>query len=154
MNPLRRAFLKGSGYVGMAAAAVVTGILRPGQVFAAWNQPGFEANAADAALQTLGIADAKESADIEVKVPEIAENGAMVPVEITSKIAGSEQISIVVEKNDRPLVAVFNLKGVDGYISTRIKMAKTSNVIAYVKAGGATYFAKKEVKVTIGGCGG
>ncbi|MBU0500440.1 MAG: thiosulfate oxidation carrier protein SoxY [Gammaproteobacteria bacterium] len=154
MNPLRRAFLKGGGYIGMVAVAVATGLLRPGQVLAAWNKAGFEAKAADEALQTLGVAGATESADIEIKAPDIAENGAMVPVEVTSKIAGTEQISIVAEKNERPLVAVFNLKGTEGYISTRIKMAKTSNVIIYVKAGGAAYFAKKEVKVTIGGCGG
>ena len=90
-----------------------------------------------------------------MKAPDSAENGAVVPVEITSNIAGTESITIIGEKNTQPLIAQFGLmNGAQGYISTRIKMGATSNVRALVKAGGKMYTAAKEVKVTIGGCGG
>jgi sulfur-oxidizing protein SoxY len=93
--------------------------------------------------------------DISVKAPDIAENGAVVPVEITSNIAGTESITIIGEKNALPMIAQFDLSnGAQGYVSTRIKMGNTSNVRAVVKAGGKMYTAAKEVKVTIGGCGG
>jgi sulfur-oxidizing protein SoxY len=79
----------------------------------------------------------------------------VVPVEITSSIAGTDSIAIVGEKNAMPLIADFKLmNGAQGFVSTRIKMGATSNVTAIVKAGGKVYKASKEVKVTIGGCGG
>jgi len=90
-----------------------------------------------------------------IKAPDIAENGAVVPVEVTSKIPDTTDIAILSEQNINPLVADFKLSnGALGYVSTRIKMAKTSNVVVVVKAGGKAYIASKEVKVTIGGCGG
>jgi sulfur-oxidizing protein SoxY len=90
-----------------------------------------------------------------VKAPDIAENGAVVPVEITSNIAGTESIIIIGEKNTLPMIAQFDLSnGAQGFVSTRIKMGTTANVRAVVKAGGKMYTAAKEVKVTIGGCGG
>jgi sulfur-oxidizing protein SoxY len=103
----------------------------------------------------MGVSGAANSGDISVKAPDIAENGAVVPVEITSSIAGTESITIFGEKNSLPLIAAFNFSnGAQGYVSTRIKMGTTSNVRAVVKAGGKLYSAAKEVKVTIGGCGG
>ncbi|OYY80596.1 MAG: thiosulfate oxidation carrier protein SoxY [Hydrogenophilales bacterium 16-62-9] len=90
-----------------------------------------------------------------MKAPDIAENGAVVPVEVTSSIAGTTAIAIVAEKNVTPLVADFDLmNGAQGFISTRIKMGQTSLIRAVVTAGGKTYTSAKEVKVTIGGCGG
>jgi sulfur-oxidizing protein SoxY len=106
-------------------------------------------------MGSIGGSSAAASGDISVKAPDIAENGAVVPVEIISSIAGTDSIAIVGEKNTLPLIAVFNFSnGGQGYVSTRIKMGSTSNVIALVKAGGKAYKAHKEVKVTIGGCGG
>ena len=156
MNPLRRTFLKGTGAAGTVAVALAAGLLKPGQVLAAeWNKPAFDAHGIIDALKGIGAGSAADSKDIAIKAPDIAENGAVVPVEVTSKIPGTEQISIVVEKNDRPLIAVFNLlNGADGFVSTRIKMSQTSAVKVIVKAGGKMYTASKEVKVTIGGCGG
>ena len=85
----------------------------------------------------------------------IAENGAVVPVEVTSRIAGTSSIAILAEKNAQPMIGEFNLSGgAEGFISTRIKMGQTSLVRAVVNAGGKTYTTAKEVKVTIGGCGG
>jgi sulfur-oxidizing protein SoxY len=156
MNFARRTFIKGAGAAGTVAVAVAAGLLKPSQVVAAeWNKAAFEAKGVADALKAIGAENPADSKDITIKAPDIAENGAVVPVEVTSKIAGTEAIAIVVEKNPSPLAADFHLaNGAEGYISTRIKMGQTSNVRVVVKAGGKTYAAVKEVKVTIGGCGG
>jgi len=87
--------------------------------------------------------------------PDIAENGAVVPVGIASKIPQTQAIAILIEKNPNMLAAVFDIPpGTDPSLSTRIKMAQTSNVYALVKAGGKYYATSKEIKVTLGGCGG
>lgn len=152
----RRIFLKGSlatGAIGIAASA---GLLTPRASLAAWSKEAFEAKDVNSALSGLfGSSDLTGSDKIKIKAPDIAENGAVVPVSVTSDISGIESISIVAEKNASPLTASFVLgTGAEGYVSTRIKMGKTSSVIAVVKAGGKLYSTGKEVKVTIGGCGG
>ena len=155
MNNLRRNVLKGAGSAGVVGVAVMAGLLKPGMAFAAWNKAGFEAKDMAGAMGAVGGAGAAASGDISVKAPDIAENGAVVPVEITSSIAGTDGIAIIAEKNGFPLIADFKLmNGAEGYVSTRIKMGATSNVVAVVTAGGKAYKAHKEVKVTIGGCGG
>ena len=152
----RRIFLKGSlatGAIGIAASA---GLLTPRASLAAWSKEAFEAKDVNSALSGLfGSSDLTGSDKIKIKAPDIAENGAVVPVSVTSDISGIESISIIAEKNASPLTASFILgTGAEGYVSTRIKMGKTSSVIAVVKAGGKLYSTGKEVKVTIGGCGG
>ncbi len=156
MNQLRRAFLKQAGTVGAVAFAFATGLLKPGMVFAAaWNSLAFTSKDLSEALKNAGYEGAIESGDIEIKAPEIAENGAVVPVSATSKIAGTTSMAIFVEKNPVPMIAEFQfLNGAEPYIATRVRMAKTSMVKIAVKAGGKTYIASREVKVTIGGCGG
>jgi len=92
---------------------------------------------------------------IKLDVPEIAENGAVVPIGITSNIPKTESIAILVEKNPNMLAAVFDVPaGTDPSLSTRIKMGQSSNVYALVKADGKYFVASKEIKVTLGGCGG
>lgn len=156
MNTKRRTFLKGAGAAGTVAVAVAAGLLKPTEVLAAeWNKAAFDAKGMPDALKVLNATGAADSKDITIKAPDIAENGAVVPVEVTSKIAGTSSIALMVEKNANPLTANFDLaNGADGYVSTRIKMGQTSNVRVLVKAGGKSYTAVKEVKVTIGGCGG
>jgi sulfur-oxidizing protein SoxY len=153
MKKTRRAILKATGAVG--ALGLVGGMLRPLIAMAAdWNKNAFEAKNMANALKGAGITNAVDSKDILIKAPDIAENGAVVPVEITSKIAGTRSIAILVEKNPQPLVANFSFaEGVEGYVSTRIKMGETANIKVFVNAGGKFYSAAKEVKVTIGGCG-
>jgi sulfur-oxidizing protein SoxY len=155
MNNLRRNVLKGAGAAGAVSVAMAAGLLKPGMAFAAdWNKAVFESKDLGSVMSAMGGTGAA-AGDISVKAPDIAENGAVVPVEITSNIAGTESIIIIGEKNTQPMLAQFDLSnGAQGYISTRIKMGATSNVRAVVKAGGKTYTAAKEVKVTIGGCGG
>ena len=122
---------------------------------AIWNKAGFEAKTTADALKSLGITGATASRDILITAPEIAENGAQVPVTITSKIANTQSISIVIDKNPFPLSSTYEFSnGADSYVSTRLKMGQTSNVVAIVKADGKFFSASKEIKVTIGGCGG
>ena len=152
----RRTFLKGSLASSTVAVAMGAGLLSPRAVLAAWPKSAFEAkNVQDALKAVHGNASTSPSGDIKIKAPDIAENGAVVPVTVSSTISGITDIAIVVEKNGQPLAANFKLSSSSkGFVATRIKMGKTSNVIAVVKAGGKSYSARKDVKVTIGGCGG
>ncbi len=153
MNLLRRYILKSAGAAG--ALAITSGLLGTGNAYAAYNTAAFSAKTIADALKGLGAESATASHDIIVKAPDIAENGSVVPVEVTSNIANTTNIAILAEKNPNPLIASFNLSnGTQGFIATRIKMAKTANVRAVVTADGKKYTAVKEVKVTIGGCGG
>jgi len=153
MNGKRRNFLRLAA--GALAAAAVAGLARTGQAWAqSWNKAGFESKAVADVLKSLGATGAAESGDIVIAAPDIAENGAVVPVEVTSRIPGTQAIFIIAEKNPFPLAATVELaNGGEPYTYVRIKMAETSNVRAVVKAGGRFYTAVKEVKVTIGGCG-
>jgi len=149
----RRKFLQGT----LSGGAVVAGaVLLPRLAFADWPKAAFESKDVDSALASLlGTSEIADSAEIQIKAPDIAENGAVVPVQVDTSLPGIESITIIADQNPSPLLASFEFSGdAVGYISTRIKMGKTGNVIAVVKAGGKLYRAKKEVKVTIGGCGG
>jgi sulfur-oxidizing protein SoxY len=148
----RRTLLKTS----LAASLVAgTGMLIPGRVLAAYPKAAFENKDSAGALADIhGMSDYSESGDVNIKAPEIAENGAVVPIQVTSTIANTEAISIIVSGNPTPMLASFNMHGSEGFVSTRIKMGKTSDVLAVVKAGGSLHAARQEVKVTIGGCGG
>lgn len=149
----RRRFLK---LTGTLAAAFSAGLLLPARAWAAaWNKPAFDAKAVAAVYQQLRAGTPIESSEILIKAPEIAENGAVVPVEVTSRIAGTTAISLLVDKNPSPLVSTFRFaNGAEGFVSTRIKMGETSAVRVLVEAGGKFYVAAREVKVTLGGCGG
>lgn len=155
-NELRRTLLKGGCAAGIAAVAASAGLLVPGRALAAeWNKAAFQSKGIPDALKVLGAAAVAESKDILIKSPDIAENGAVVPVEVMSQIPGTEFIAILADKNPLPLMAVFDfVEGAQGYVSTRIKMGQTSSVRVVVKAGGKYYGASREIKVTIGGCGG
>ena len=156
MNQNRRVLLKGTLAAGATGIAISAGLLTPKAALAAWPKAAFEATDSKAAMEAaLGNSSATESADIKLKAPDIAENGAVVPITVTSKIANTESISVIVAENGTPFAASFNLGATtSGFVSTRIKMGKTSNVIAVCESGGKLYSARKEVKVTIGGCGG
>lgn len=151
----RRTLLKRTLAVSAVSVAASAGLLVPGQALAAYPTAAFEAKDSASALSAVvGSGSFEHSDDIKIKAPDIAENGSVVPVTITSGMSNVESISLISESNSSPLVASFNLNGSEAYISTRIKMGKTGNVLAVVKSGGKLYANKKEVKVTIGGCGG
>ena len=149
---LLRTLLLGGAY----AATFAAGWLRPVHLLAAeWNKAAFDAKALADAVKSIGATAVSDSDQIQLKAPEIAENGAIVPVEITSAIPGTQTIYIIADKNPQPLVAIFDIApGLEPFISTRIKMGESSRVRVLVKAGSKFYVATQEVKVTIGGCGG
>lgn len=140
--------------LGMVAA-LVSGVVPLRALAATWNKVAFDAHALPEVLKAIGAGSVVESDKIELRAPEIAENGAIVPVEIISRIPGTESIYIIADKNPQPLIAEFDFTGAtDPFISTRIKMSETSKVRVIVKAGGKFYATTRDVKVTIGGCGG
>ena len=142
-------------------SAVVAGLLCASGLFpqyalAAYNKGSFEAKSLAEAYKALGLAAPVASTSVSLQVPDIAENGAVVPIGASTTLAGVKQILFLVEKNPTMLVAVFNLSdSVDAAILTRAKMGQSSDVYAVaVMNDGRVLFAKKEVKVTLGGCGG
>lgn len=151
----RRTFLKGTVASGMLGVAASAGLLAPRMVMAAWPESAFGAKNIDDGLNALlGSSSLSASDDIKIKAPDIAENGAVVPITVSTGMA-AESISILIAKNPSPLACSYALgAGTIGFVSTRVKMGKTSDLIAVVKSGGKLYSAKKTVKVTIGGCGG
>lgn len=153
----RRSFLKGTLATGVAAVAVNAGLLIPSTVLADWNSKAFGAKTIDDALiAAYGTAEISASDDVKLKAPAISENGAVTPITVdASGLADIESISIIASKNPMPLVCKYSFnEGALGFVSTRIKMGETQNVIAIAKAGGKLFKTEQEVKVTIGGCGG
>jgi sulfur-oxidizing protein SoxY len=144
----RRAFLA-------LGAALLASALRPLRSWAReWDKAAFDARNVNDAVKSAGITNPTTSADIVIKAPEIAENGAQVPVDISSKVAGTDIVYIFVDKNPQPFVGSFDfMNGAEPFISTRIKMGETSNLRVVVRAGGKYFVATREIKVTIGGCG-
>jgi sulfur-oxidizing protein SoxY len=148
----RREFLRTSG--GLLAALAAVGLPLPARA-EAWNKAAFETKNLEELVKLLGGAAAQESADVAIVAPDIAENGAVVPVQVNSKVAKTEAIALLVEKNPNVLAAMFTLPaGTLPDIQTRVKMAMTSNVFAIVRADGKFHYAAKEIKITLGGCGG
>jgi sulfur-oxidizing protein SoxY len=153
---MRRNVLGRLGGAGAYAALLAAGLLRPLQAFAAdWNKAAFEAKEVAGALKAIGAGGAVESADVVLNAPGIAENGAVVPISVVSRIPGTSEISVFVDENPFPLAGSFQFSG-DALpdVGVRLKFGKTSTVRAVVIAGGKAYTARKEVKVTAGGCGG
>lgn len=157
MDQGRRDALKTGGGLSLFALLATVDWLAPGAAAAAdWNKAAFEAKTMDEAYKAITGSAPAASKDITfVATPDIAENGAVVPVGVTSTIPKTEQIAILIEKNPNMLAAVFDVPaGTEPAITTRVKMSQTSNVYALVKADGKFYVAAKEIKVTLGGCGG
>lgn len=150
----RREFIKLTGVLGLMAAA---GLITAEEALAqqAWNKAAFEGKSVGDVVKALGGSGTAASGDIMITAPDIAENGAVVPVGVASKIPNTQAVYILVDKNPNALAAGFTIPaGTDPNVSTRIKMGQTSNVHAVVKADNKFYVASKEVKVTLGGCGG
>jgi sulfur-oxidizing protein SoxY len=157
MDGKRRAILKSGGGATLLGLLTAAGWLKPGDARAqAWNKAAFDTHSLADTMKALGGGDPAQSKDIVFfQTPEIAENGAVVPIGIASNIPKTESIAILIEKNPNLLAAVFDIPaGTDATISTRVKMAQSSNVYALVRADGKYYVAAKDIKVTLGGCGG
>ncbi len=151
MKATRRQAIKTTGAM---ATLVSMGLVTQSQAQAAVDRASFEVKTMADALKAIGGTPAT-SDQISVVSPDIAENGAVVPVGASSKLADTTEIYLLVEKNPTPLSAGFILPaGTLAEVQTRLKMGQSTNVIAVVKAGGKLYSATKETKVTLGGCGG
>ena len=149
----RREMLTRSASVAAALAGL--GLL-PQVAQAAWSQAAFEAKNMGDLMKALGTSGPAESKDVTITGPDIAENGAVVPVGAATTLAGVKRILLLVEKNPSMLAALFDVTdAVEPNISTRVKMGQSSNVIAVaITADNKVLFAQKEIKVTLGGCGG
>jgi sulfur-oxidizing protein SoxY len=145
----RRRLLQGAG------ALLLAGLLKPVAALAAWNKAAFSSKSSADALKSLGTPSAEANSGIVIEAPQIAENGAVVPIEVTSNIPGTTSIAVLVEKNPYPLVAKLDfMEGALPFVKINAKMGETSDVRVIATAGGKHYQATKEIKVTIGGCGG
>jgi sulfur-oxidizing protein SoxY len=154
MQQTRRSVLGAGGALALLAA-FGGALLRPGRAWADWNKGAFAAKSAADAMKALGMSDAVESKDIVIRAPDIAENGAVVPIDVTSNIPGTTSISLFLEKNPFPYTGTFDFAaGTLPYVHLRAKLGKTTPVRVVVAAGGKYYTTAKQVKVTIGGCGG
>jgi sulfur-oxidizing protein SoxY len=150
MNQQRRDILGYSVVFGLMAS---TGLITTAQA-EEWNKAAFEGKSLDDVFKVLGTGSPEKSSSVTLNAPDIAENGAVVPVGIVTTLK-ADQMAILVEKNPYALAAQFFIPaGTDTFVTTRIKMAQTSNVYALVKVDGKWWMAVKEIKVTLGGCGG
>ena len=151
MHRRRRLLKAAAAFAGLLAA----GLTAPLTAFAAWSKDAFAAKKAEDALTSLGRTGAQPSSAIVIEAPDIAENGAVVPIEISSNIPGTTSIAVLVDKNPYPLAAKFDFaEGAVPFVKLNAKMGESSDVRVVATAGGRHYTATREVKVTIGGCGG
>ncbi|MEP7063472.1 MAG: thiosulfate oxidation carrier protein SoxY [Betaproteobacteria bacterium] len=157
IDQTRRKALQQGASLSLLTLLSAAGWLAPGIAGAeTWNKSAFDAHSMDETMKALNGSSPAPSKDVTfVATPDIAENGAVVPISVVSALPKTESIAILIEKNPNMLAAVFDIpQGTDPSITTRVKMAQTSNVYALVKADGKFYVASKEIKVTLGGCGG
>lgn len=157
MSELRRKFLKGGLSATILPSLLTSGLLTPTRVLAAdWNKNAFSARNINDALKAYGSANAIESRSITINAPEIAENGAKVEVEIASNLPNTRSIAIFADKNPMPLCSAFEFSGpVQPYVRAQLKLSETMRIRAIAKtADGKFHVAFREIKVTLGGCGG
>lgn len=152
MNNTRRTVIKTTSALG---TLVALGLITQQQAMAADSgRAAFDAKSMEEAIKSLG-GSAATSDQVSVISPDIAENGAVVPVGASSNLPNTTEIYLLVEKNPTPLAAGFIIPaGTEASVQTRLKMGQSTNVVAVVKAGGKLFSASKETKVTLGGCGG
>ncbi len=155
MNNQRRNVLKTGSGAALLTVLAAAGIITPGMALADWNKAAFDAKSMADTLKAMGAATPTDSKDVQVTGPDIAENGAVVPVGVSSTLPNVTMVAILIEKNPNALSATFMLpEGTEANVQTRVKMGQTSNVYALVKSDGKFFMATKEIKVTLGGCGG
>ena len=155
MNNQRRNVLKSGSGAALLTVLAAAGIIKPGIALAEWNKAAFDAKSMADTLKAMGVGSPADSKDVQVTGPDIAENGAVVPVGVSSTLPKVSMVAILIEKNPNALSATFNLpEGTEANVQTRVKMGQTSNVYALVKSDGKFFMATKEIKVTLGGCGG
>ena len=155
MIPSRRHSLRAASGLGVYAALVAVDLLPAGRASAQQFASAFQTKSIADTLKALGAGTPSDSKDVVINSPDIAENGAVVPVGVRSNLPKTEMIALLVEKNPNALAGAYTLlEGAEPDVNMRIKMGQSSDVYALVKADGKFYMTKKEIKVTLGGCGG
>ena len=155
MNNQRRNVLKSGSGAALLTVLASAGIIAPNMALADWNKAAFDAKSMADTLKAIGAGTPTDSKDVQVTGPDIAENGAVVPVGVSSTLPNVTMVAILIEKNPNALSATFTLpEGTEANVQTRVKMGQTSNVYALVRSDGKFFMATKEIKVTLGGCGG
>ncbi len=154
MNHQRRQALRAGGGLGLYALLAAAGLITPELAQAAQTRAGFDAHTLDAVLSALGAGKPAASSDIELNVPDLNDNGAAVRLGIVSRLPKTEQVAILIEKNPSPLAAIFTIpEGTLADLQTEVKVSESCPIHVLVKAGGRFYSVRKDVQVTIGGCG-
>lgn len=157
MFELRRKFLKAGASAALLSPLLGMGLLVPTRVLAVeWNKSAFTSRNVGDALKAYGSATATETRDIVINAPEIAENGAKVEVEVSSNIANTRSLAIFADKNPMPLCSAIEFSGpVLPYVREQLKLSETTRIRVVAKTGdGKSHVAFREIKVTLGGCGG
>jgi sulfur-oxidizing protein SoxY len=155
----RRRFLQSGSAAAVFGMFVAAGLVRPEDAYAqaGWNKDAFSSKTLNDVVKAYGGAGVAQTNDVSWgSTPEIAENGAVVPINVTSRVPNTQSVAVLVEKNPNVLAAKFEFPaGTDPTVSTRVKIGQSSNVHALIKTADGRYFvATREVKVTLGGCGG
>ncbi len=157
MFELRRRFLKAGASAAALSPWLGSGLLLPTRVLAAeWQKNAFSARQINDALKAYGSTSAVESRDIAINAPEIAENGAKVEIEISSNIPNTRSLAVFADKNPMPLCSIIEFSGpVLPYVREQLKLSESTRIRVVAKTGdGKTHVAFREIKVTLGGCGG
>ena len=155
MNEDRRKILKAGVGFGLLSALLAIGMVSPRQAQAAVSRGAFDAKTIDEVYKALGISAPAASDQIMINASDIAENGAVVPIGIKSSLPNTQAMALLVERNPNPLAAHYDLTEMAlPDITMRVKMGQTSNVVALVMADGKFFSVTKEIKITLGGCGG
>lgn len=154
MDLQRRNTLKAAGSLTVFGMLMAAGLIKPGTAMAAAGREAFEAKTIEEALALLGADKPVDSADVWLSIADIADNGAVVPIEIISHVPGTEQVAILIEKNPRMVAGIFDFPaGTLPEVQTRLRIAESGDVYAVVRANGKFHYARKAVRVTLGGCG-
>ena len=156
MNQSRRQSLRATAGIGLYGALAAIGLLPASEAAAQqFSATAFQAKTVADAMKALGAAAPAESTDVVIVAPDIAENGAVVPVGIRSGLPNTQFIALLVDKNPSVLAGAYDiLPGAEPEVHMRVKMGQSADVYAVVRADGKFYVARKEIKVTLGGCGG
>lgn len=154
MDLQRRNALKAGGSLAALGLLAAAGVGRASAPVTDAYRKAFSARTTDEAFARLGAGSPTPSADVRLSLPDIADNGAMVPIEVVSDLPNTEQVAIVIDRNPFPVAAIFDFpEGTLPQIQTRLRIAESGEVHVVVRADGAFHYASKMVRVTIGGCG-
>lgn len=153
MSVTRRSVIMSGGQLALYRALAGVGLLKLACADAAADRAAFSTHGVEETLAALGVRSVSDSADVQIIATEIAENGQVVPVRIVSRLPNTQALYLLIERNPFALAAGFELfPGTEAAITTRVKMAETSDIHALIRAGDAFYKATKQIKVTLGGC--